>query len=200
MSDEDLIFLINAGSMLAEQVMYERYSKYSHLIAHGYHNDFKSSGITEEEFFAVAFAKTPQAIQNYSDKDIPFHSYWLATVKNAIYDYVNTNSYRLGARPLSGISFDEEPYNDNEHLLFHDIFGEEDNHSGTAFDLLDQLLSEDDRRLDSEQKLVARLLFVEELKPAEAIEITGFTRSRFSYLTRVTKRKIQQIMKENYLK
>ena len=198
MSDEDLIFLINSGSKLAETVFYKRYSRYSNKIAKEYYEYFKSSGISREDFYAVALAKTHAALMNYTNVSQPFNRYWKSAVRNAVYDYVRHNSYKCSAKALSGISFDEECYPNNEHMLFHDIYGEDES-SREIYELIEKYVYGPSDYLSDDQKLLADLLFFKEWKPSSILEYTHWTRARLSYLIRATKKKIQRLLKENYL-
>lgn len=200
MSDEDLIFLINSGSKLAEQVFYRRYSNFAHEVAKSYYLEFKDTGITEEDFYAVAFSKTHSALINYAHRHKNFLAYWRIVVKNAIYDYVRDNSYSLGARPLSGTSLDEYRYDNNEHLLFHDIYGDSSHNSQTLIHIIEDQVYGESNYLSHDEKLLADLLFFQELKPSEILSETNWSRNRLSYLMRVVKKKIQILLKENYYK
>ena len=199
MSDEDLIFLIKSGSKLAEKVFYVRYSSHAHYIAKTYHIEFNDSGITEEEFYEVIFSKTHEALLNYVDIERSFYKYWKAVTKNAVYDYVRMNSYHLGAKALSGISFDETRFIDNERMVFHDIIGEKDDKDISPIEILEKYIYGEETYLSKEEKLVAHLLYFKEYTTQEIIDYLHLKRSRVNYLIRTTRSKIQQILKENYL-
>ena len=199
MSDDDLIFLINSGSKLAEQVFYRRYSEYARDIAKSYFVDFKNSGISEDDFYAIAFSKTHDALNGYGNKTKKFLLFWKIVVRNAIYDYVKENSYTLGARALAGTSFDEIRYMNNEHVLFHDIYGEEEEKNDSLLKFIEGYVYGSSKYLTYREKVVADLLYFKEMTPSEILEETKWSRNTLSYVMRVTKRKIQKIIKENYL-
>ena len=199
MSDDDLIFLINSGSKLAEQVFYRRYSVYAREIAKSYYIDFKDSGISEDDFYAIAFSKTHDALNSYGDKRKKFLLYWKIVVRNAIYDYVRDNSYTLGARALAGTSFDEIRYMNNEHVLFHDIYGEEERNDDSLLKFIEGYVYGTSKYLNYREKMVADLLYFQEKTPLEILKETNWSRGTLSYVMKMTKEKIQKIIKENYL-
>ena len=198
MSDEDLIFLIKSGSKVAEQVFYNRYSKNASELAKTYYIEFKDTGIPEEDFFSVAFSKTHQALLKFANRRKGFYSYWRAVVKNAVYDLVRDNSYSLGARSLGDTSLDDTRYDNNEKMMFHDIYGEDENQA-TLVEVVENVIYGDSHHLTDEEKLMADLLLFKELKPGEIMKLTNWSRGHTSYLIRVVKSKIQEIIKENYL-
>lgn len=200
MSDEDLIFLIKSGSKLAERVFYIRYSKYSLSVAKKYYQEFKDSGISVDDFYAVAFSKTPEAVANYEDVDRSFNIYWHSVVKHEIYDYIKDNSYTLGAKSFSGISLDSMRYENNEKLMLHDIVGSEEEPTNSVEEILRPYIYGKKDYLTDDEKLIAHLIYFEQLSINEITKITILGRNRVNYLIRNTKEKIQKIIKENYFK
>lgn len=198
MSDDDLIFLINSGSKLAEQVFYRRYSEYSRDIAKSYYLDFINSGISEDEFYTIAFSKTHDALKTHGNKKLAFLLYWKIVVRNAIYDYVQENSYTLGAKALAGTSFDEIRYMNNEHVLFHDIYGEEED-TNSLLKFIEEYVYGPSEYLTYREKVLADLLYFKEMKPSEILVETNWSRGILNYVTKMMKEKIQKIIKENYL-
>jgi len=198
MSDEDLIFLIKRGSKAAETVFYQRYSVYSRHAARHYLSEFRDSGISEDEYFAVAFSKIPEVLARDEDLGKTFYVYWKAVVRNAIYDYVKENSYTLGAKPLGDISLDDYRYKDNLSILFTDIMSENETDDEIK-DYLRPYLEGNNTLLSEDEKLVARLKIYEDCSRSDIIKLTGLGERRVDYLTRTALDKIKQLLKENYL-
>ena len=198
MSDEDLIFLMKSGSELAEKAMYRRYNEYSRHEAKTYFNSFKDSGITIDEFFAVAFSKVHEAIKKYETINVCFYVFWKQIAKNAIYDYIRENSYQLGAKAFGTLSLDDNCYDDNDVLLFSDVLGENETRN-TLKDTLDTYIYGDNQYLSSDEKLIADLFYIQERSRKEIVEITKLGKNRVNYLIRTTKQKIQTLIKENNL-
>lgn len=198
MSDEDLIFLINAGSQLALTIFYKRYYIYSKALAKEYALEFKDSGIQEDEFFAIAFERVQHALKKYQNIHKKFMPYWKKVVRNAVFDYVRVNSYQSGAKIYGEISLDSECYHGNEKFTFHDAIGEMDEENQLQ-KLLESYLAEDESTLTNEEKLILYYYFLEQRTIADISEITSFARTRVNYLIKTTRQKIQKIIKENYL-
>ena len=198
MSDEDLIFLIKSGSKQAERVIYRRYGEYARHQARNYYYSFSKSGISEDEFYAVAFSKVHDALQRYEDITSNFYIYWKTMVKNAVYDYVKDNSYEVGARSFAGLSLDGSCYDDNESMMFSDLVGENEA-KDTLQETIGKYVYGDECLLTDEEKVIVDLYYVQELSRKEIADITHIKRSRVNYLLRVTKEKIQKLLKENYL-
>ena len=198
MSDEDLIFLINRGSRAAETVLYQRYSAYSRSMAKRYQTEFSDSGISEDEFYAVAFSKVHESIKKFAELEKVMFVYWKTIAKHAIYDYVNENSYNCGAKQFAGVSFDEYFYNNNVRLLFSDVIGQtEDDEEVKEF--LRPYLEGDNDLLTEQEKSIALLRFYDGYSRKEIEELTGLKRSRLDYLLDCATKKLQKLLKENYL-
>ena len=197
MSDEDLIFLINSGSKLAEMAIYRRYGEYARHQANNYYFHFRKSGISVDEFYAVAFSKVHDALLKQNEITSNFYIYWKTMVKNAIFDYVRDNSYESGARSFAGLSLDGACYDDNEVITFNDIVGEEDNNS--LQDTLDNYVYGEENLLTDEEKLIVELNIIKECSIQEIMDVTHLSRGRVNYLIRTSKEKIQKLLKENYL-
>lgn len=198
MSDEDLIFLINSGSKLAEMAIYRRYGEYARHQANNYYFHFRKSGISVDEFYAVAFSKVHDALKKQEDITSNFYIYWKTMVKNAIYDYVKHNSYESGAKAFAGLSLDGMCYDDNEVITFNDIVGENEK-SSSLMDILNSYVYGDEILLSDEEKLIAELYIIKDSSIQEIMDITHLSRSRVNYLIKTTKKKIQKLLKENYL-
>ena len=197
MSDEDLIFLINSGSKLAEMTIYRRYSEYARHQANNYYFLFRKSGISVDEFYAVAFSKVHDALLKQEGITSNFYIYWKTMAKNAIYDYVRDNSYESGAKSFAGLSLDGTCYEDNEVITFNDIVGEKEDNS--LQETLDTYVYGEGELLSDEEKLIAELYIIKDCTIQEIVDITHLSRSRVNYLIRTTKAKIQKLLKENYL-
>ena len=198
MSDEDLIFLINAGSELAQMTFYRRYRQYAKMVAKEYYKEFKDSGIQEDEFFAIAFERVQHAIEKYKNIQKKFLTYWKVIVKNAIYDYVRVNSYQGGMKVLSGLSLDSDCYHDSDRYTFHDAIGEKEEENGLK-EFLENYLEDNEKTLSDDEKLILRHYILVDHTIEELCEITHLNKARINYLIRTTRNKIQQIIKENYL-
>lgn len=199
MSDEDLIFLIRANSQAAEKAFYKRYSDYSLHLANKYYYIFKkNSGITLEELYAIAFSKTHEAVLRFDEIDKTFYAYWRTMVKNAIYDYVRTNSYEAGGKIFAGLSLDHKRYYDNEAIMLSDVVGE-DEKENEIMKFLEPYIKGKKKLLTSNEQKVAELLLIKQYSIKEITEELHFTRNKTNYLIRNMKNKIQKIIKENYL-
>lgn len=198
MSDEDLIFLINSGSKLAEMTIYRRYSEYARHQANNYYFYFRKSGISVDEFYAVAFSKIHDALRKQEGITSNLYIYWKTMVKNAIYDYVKHNSYESGAKAFAGLSLDGMCYEDNEVITFNDIVGEQEENISLT-DILDNYVYGEEDLLTDEEKLVAELHIIKDRSVQEIMDITHLSRGRVNYLIRTSKEKIQKLLKENYL-
>ena len=198
MSDEDLIFLIRSGSKVAEVSFYKRYSEYSRHAARTYHSYFERSGISEDEFYAVAFSKTHEVLSKYDNIDKCFYVYWRAIVKNSVYDYVRDNSYQSGARIYAGISLDDTRYENNETLSFNDIIGENER-IDRIHEFLKEYLENDHTEFTKEEKMIIDLLFFKGYTRMEIVGLLGYKKSRVNYLARRVSDKLQRLLKENYL-
>ena len=200
MSDEDLIFLINSGSKLAEKVFYVRYARQSHAVAKEYFEAFKDSGISEEDFYAVIFAKTYDAFISFNSKTVEktFYKYWRAVIKNAVYDYVRINSYQIGARPLGDTSFDDIAFINNENLMLHDTIGENET-DNQILELIKSYVESDSEFFTYEEKALLRLLIYEENTIQEVSDNFDIPRNHINYLIRCIREKTKKIIKDNYL-
>lgn len=202
MSDEDLIFLINSGSKLAEKVFYIRYSKHSRIVAKEYLEAFPDSGITKEDFYAVIFAKTYEALTRYKTNLIEksFYKYWRAVIKNAVYDYVRINSYQMGARALSELSFDEVAYSNNDSLMLHDMISENeaDHH---LMEMIKSLIEKNgkEKYFNYEENELLRLMIYEDKTIMEIMKEFNISRNHMNYLMKHIREKLEQIIKDNYL-
>ena len=198
MSDEDLIFLIKSGSKLAERMIYRRYSEYARNQAKKYYYSFKNSGISMDEFYAVAFSKVHDALMRIDEITTNFYIYWKTMAKHAIYDYVRENSYELGAKSFAGLSLDRVCYDDNDIVTFNDIVGESEEKNSLQ-EAIDKYVYGDEKLLSDEEKIVAELHFIQECTVKEIMDITHLTRGQVNYLIKTSKEKIQKLLKENYL-
>ena len=198
MSDEDLIFLIKKGSKAAERTLYQRYSRYARHQAKHYAHEFKGSGISEDEFYAVSFSKTHEALLKYENINKSFFVYWKIVTKNAIYDYVSANSYEAGAKALSGASLDSLCFDNNEMLHLGDIVGEVERNNQIIEFLLPYINGEIEYLTELERR-VAELLLIYDYNRKEIAKALGYKESRSNYLVRQTLDKIQKLLKENYL-
>ena len=198
MSDEDLIFLTNAGSKLAEMAFYRRYSEYSRHQARIYASCFKNTGITEEEFYAVAFSKTHEAFLRFDRIEKDFYTYWKVMVQHAIYDYVRDNSYQAGGKAFGGTSLDRQRFYNNEVLLLSDTVGEDET-TNQVYEFIQALVDGESNLLTKEEKVIADLLLLQEHSRKDICQLTNWPMNKVNYLARKVTRKIQQILKENYL-
>ena len=198
MSDEDLIFLINRGSKAAETVLYQRYSIYSRHLARTYVKEFEDSGISEDELFAVAFCQVHESLTKYEDIEKMFYIYWKTVARNAIYDYVRENSYKFGAKEFACVSFDDYRYSNNYSMFFSDVIGQSESDEEIK-GILDPYILGDKDLLTDEEKRLAKLKFYEDYSRKEIQELTGLKMSRINYVLSTATKKIQQLLKENYL-
>ena len=198
MSDEDLIFLIRSGSKAAEASFYKRYSNYSRHAAKVYVSYFEKSGISEDEFYALAFSKVHEALARYESIEKHFYIYWKTVVKNAVYDYIRDNSYQFGAKALAGISFDDLCYENNDTLSFYDVIGENDRLNQLG-EFVKEYLKRDDIDLSEDEKLVADLLFLKGYSRSELGDLLGWKKGKVHYVAKMVTEKFQRLLKENYL-
>ena len=202
LSDLDLIALIEAGSASAEAAFYERYLNYSKTIARSYVNEFAHSGIGVEDFTASAFSKVSIALANFNkieNKSVSFNGYWKTIVKNAIFDYLLENAYTSEVnRPLSDYSFDDYAYYNNERIELHDVIGEKDTYTSLR-DVVINYIEEEDSNLSDDERLVAKLLLIDEYEVSEILQETGWGRPKLNYVIRNVRQKIGKILKDSYL-
>ena len=198
MSDADLIFLIQRGSKAAETVFYQRYSVYARHAARKYHAEFKESGISEDELYAVAFSKTHESLTKWDGKNNVYYVYWKHVVRNAIYDYVRENSYTLGAKPLGDISIDDYRNKDYLGLIVGDPYSELERAEDIK-EFLKPYLEQGNNLLSEDEKLIVKLKVFEECSRTDLVKLTGMGKNRVNYLIKTALGKIQKLLKENYL-
>ena len=198
MSDEDLIFLINRGSKSAETTLYQRYSVYARHQARKYLAEFEDSGISEDELYAVAFSKVHESLTKFDEIEKVFYVYWKTVARNAIYDYVRKNSYKFGAKEFAGVSFDDYRYSNNYSLYFSDVIGQDESDEEMR-KFLEPYIEGNIELLTNEEKLVAKLKLFDDYSRKEIQDVTGLKMSRVNYLLSSATKKLQQLLKENYL-
>ncbi len=199
MSDEDLIFLMSAGSEAASMAFYARYNEHAWKIAKAFFKCHSNHGIAVNEFYTVAFEATYIALRQYKNIRGRFYPYWNVTAMHDMVDYLNENSYVGEAKPLGGVSLDSVCYINNERQIFHDVIGSEDDESNELSEVVRHFIVDDNKVLTDEEKILANLLLLENLSAGEIIKITGWKRNKYSYLLRKLRTKMQKILKENYL-
>lgn len=197
MSDDDLIFLVDAKSQLAEQELINRYMVIAKNVAKEYADVFSDSGILYDDFYSIAISCIHIAIHSYNNRKVPFKKYWKICVRNAIYDYVKDNSYRSGAKALSEISLDDTCYKESDSVRFHETVA--DSHStNTIYDILYDYASSDSDYFTKDEKVMIILHYLEERTIDEFCDITGWSKSKANYVIKNAKKKIFEILKDNY--
>lgn len=197
MSDDDLIFLVDANSQLAEKELINRYMQVAKKVAKDYSDAFSDSGIPYEDFYAIAINCIHNSIHTYSNREVPFRRYWKVCVRNAIYDYVRNNSYRTAALPLSEVSLDDVFYKEGENIRFHDTVAD-NQPSNTIFELLYDYVSSNDGYFSKDEKTLIVLHYLEERTLIEFLEVTGWSRSKTYYIIKKARIKIAELLKDNY--
>ena len=73
-----------------------------------------------------------------------------------------------------------------------------DNPGNSLFDLLYDYVSTSDGRLNRDEKYLILHMFLEERNAVEFIELSGWSRSKVTYVIRSARKKIAEILKDNY--
>ncbi len=198
LKDEDLIFLMSSGSKYAQSIFYKRYNHHSRELAKYYVGEFPNSGISIDEFYAVAFEAVKIAVDSYKKIKTTFYKYWKVIAKNAILDLVKKESYQYGARALAGISLDQDYHIERRRVSLHDVVGEDEHDNEISNAVMEEVYGENSS-LSDEERLIGDLYIIKGFTPKEIMEKTGWNRNKFSYLLKKTKCKLQTLLKENYL-
>ena len=203
LSDEDLLILIDADSKSAELALYERYYRFSQQLGKYYEHEFKRTGIQAEEFTALAYEMLPKAVANRNRiKRSRFFHYWRKLCTNTIYDYVRHHVETVGVSAEFGIYLDDHTYGGIESYQFHDVLGEEDTKlkpNDEVYELLLRELKKKNSTLTNKEKLVARLMLIEEKEAYEIAKITHISISGVYYTFNTFKKKFSKIIKDSYL-
>lgn len=201
-TDEELISLINSGSQSAEVALYERYFRYSRVLASDYIETFDINPSLEEELTAVIFSKFPIILQKADKIGTAFNLYWKASVRNLVYDYIEELKQPYPLYSSQNVSFDEYAFED-EKLTLHDVLGDDDQEMSDVdspiFGLLKDLIEKENSPLNENEKKVAKLMFFEELDARSIAEKLGWKRDHTNYVIRSAKDKIIKIIKHSYL-
>lgn len=201
LTDEELLYLIEAGSDSAKSALFDRYYKRSESIGRYYYKMYRRTGITIEEFTMVAFSKTDEAFKTYRNKRVDFYNYWKVLVRNAIHDYIRHNSFTIGPRSHT-VSIDEGVSYDNEPLYLHDVIGDVDeviNDSRSIVNLLNEIVETDKYNFTSEERAFTDLYYVKGYEIEEITEMLQSSINHIYYVAKVVKSKITKIIKDSYL-
>ena len=201
LSDEDLLALIEAGSKSAEDALYHRFYAESVRAGKNYARLYRHLGISEEEYTSVAFSKVYDALCSYKNVRISFRSYWHVLVRNAIFDFINHSGYETSVKYDKNVSFDDQAYICSEDLLLSDVVGEVDElfSDENIYVHVAKIINNKENDFTDEERKVARLAFILGYKRKEIVELLNTNEDHLSYVLKVAKKKIMQILKESYL-
>lgn len=203
LSDEDLLILIDADSKSAELALYERYYRFSQQLGKYYEAEFKRTGIQAEEFTALAYEMLPKAVANRGRiKRARFFHYWRTLCTHVIYDYVRHHVETVGVSAEVSIYLDDHMYDGIESYQFHDVLGEEDTKLKPNDELCKILIKELKKKnsvFKENEKVVARLILLEEKEVEEVADEMGLSKSSVYYIFSTLKKKFSKIIKDSYL-
>lgn len=202
LTDEELLYLYEAGSDSAKSALFDRYYNYSVGLGKYYYKMFKRCGISIEEYTAVAFSKFDEALKSHKKIRIDLLNYWKLLVKNAVYDYIRKNSYTLGARAFMLSLDDTVVYDDDDPLYLHDVVGDLDeviSDSRSIMGLIKAIVETDEYDFTSEEREIVRLTYLEGYEIEESAKILNISSNHAYYIAKMVKRKISEIIKDSYL-
>ena len=197
LTDERLVFLICKGDSHAEAIFYDKYYQKSKIAGRVFYLKYGDLGISEDEFTAVAYSSVALAINKYKQIKGSFNSYWSAIVKNEVAKYIEENTTVLSNK--SNISLDDECYENNDVIQYHDTLSSSENDDGlTLKECIKKYIYSPTSDLSDEEALVAHLLFYREYSLEEIMNRTGWKRAKTYYVMRNTRKKISDYLKSAY--
>ena len=203
LSDDELLCLIHAGSKSAELALYDRYYRYAKVLAKNFFRIYPVSGISEDEFFEVAFSILPKTIRRYDSILSSFYNFWITCAKNAISTYLTRNAYGSTKRPyyrsITDLEFSGDISIGNNKTM--KISDESDRHVLYADDLKEMIISllEDPfNDFTEDEKTCAYLVFIKGCSNKELMRQTGWDKNHTNYTLRRVKNKLIILLKEYY--
>ena len=109
-SDEDLIDLIHQGNVEASEILFSRYHHYSWRLGYEFDLEHPDSGISLEDYRAVAFSLVAPCLKKYLENGAGFYAYWKICAQNEIMEYFIENSYTANGQVYTGIPLDDDRY------------------------------------------------------------------------------------------
>lgn len=200
-TDESLVERVLNKDKQAEAIFYKRYYEYSKRLGSSYYFDYKRTGISEDEFIAVAFSVTAIAVKAYKFGTCPFYFFWKRVANNAIRDYIRENSYTLGAKEYGDMSLDAKRYSDNDVITIGDTIGKDDEEDIINNDLAECLknyIYNPKSDLNNEETLTAHFLFYRQYDVKEIMKATNWNKQKTYRLIRNVRNKISVYLKNRY--